>query len=109
MLFFFYYASNQLAPCINKVKQMLSYCFSKCGIKTNSTPTHNDDIPARLLYSSSSNESSCSSSSEMEDDSENEQNVEMRLPIEYGNEPRLSINRSPYLLGFQNRHNRFTT
>ena len=56
-LLFFYYASNRLAPCISRVKQMLSYCFSKCGIRTYNTPTHNDDMPARLLDSNSSNES----------------------------------------------------
>ena len=108
IVFFFYYVSNRFAPCINKVKQAFCYCLSKCGIQTF-TPTNNDEVPARLLdTSSSSGSSESSSSSEEEDNAENEpQNVEMRLPVECIDHSSSSVNHSPYLLG--NRRNRFTT
>ena len=110
IVFLFYYASNRCAPCINKVKQMFCYCLSKCGIKTLA-PTNNDEMPARLLDTSNSSSSSgeSSSSSEEEDNPEDEQNVEMRLPVENNDQSCSSVNHSPHLLGFQNRRNRFTT
>ena len=110
MLFFFYYVSNRCAPCINKAKQMFCHCLSKCGIQAFA-PTNNDEMPARLLDTSSSSGSDSSSSSEEEDDPENElnYNVEMRLPVENNDQSHSSVNHSPYLLGFQNRRNRFTT
>ena len=106
IVFFCYYVSNRCAPCISKVKQMFCYCLSNCGIQTF-TPTNNDEVPARLLETSSSSSSDSNSSSEEEDVPENEQNVEMRLPVESVDQSCSSVNRSPYLLG--NRRNRFTT
>ena len=83
------------------------------SIKTHTTANYNDDdMPARLLDPDSSSESnnSSSSSAEEEDDRENDQNVEMRQPTEYGEQYDSNVNqRSPYMPGFQNRHNRFTT
>ena len=113
IIFFFYYAFNRCAPCIAKVNQGLVYCLSKCmNIKTHTTANYNDDdMPARLLDPDSSSESNSSSSSaEEEDDHETDQNVEMRQPTEYGEQYDSNVNqRSPYMPGFQNRHNRFTT
>ena len=115
-VFFCYYTSNRCAPCFAKVKQALIYCLSKCINIQTYTPTANayDDMPARLLDADSSSEDSSSSSSsgssaEEEDDRENDQIVEMRPPTEYGEQYYSSVNRSPYMPGFQHRYNRFTT
>ena len=108
IVFFFHYATKRCASCIDKVKQVFFFCLSKCiNIQTYTPAANDDEMPARLLDADSSNESS--SSSEDEDDSENDRNVEMRPPIEYSDQHGSSGNQSPYIPGFQNRHNRFTT
>ena len=103
IMFFCYYVSKRFAPCINKVKQ----AFSR-----NQTfiPANNNEVPARLLDTSSSSSSSDSnSSSEEEDDLDNEQDVEMILPVQYADQPSPSVAQSPYQISLQNRRNRFTT
>ena len=112
MLFFFYFTSNRFSSCINKVKQVVFDCLSKCGIRTVK-PINNDDMPARLLEPDSSSESSGSSSSaEDEDDRERERNLDMRQSIDYGNQPNTSgiPLLSTYQSGSQHsRRSRFTT
>ena len=102
IVFFCYYVSKRCAPCINKVKQTVS------KIQTF-TPTNNNDevhVPARLLETSSSS----SSSSEEEDYPDDEQDVEMILPVQHTGQPSAaSVAQSPYQASVQNRRNRFTT
>ena len=104
IMLLFYHVSNRCTPCINKVKQKVSYCL---GFQPRPViPINNDEMPARMEDSSSSSSSDSSSSSEEEGDLEN---VEMRLPVEYGDQSCSSVNHSPHLLSFQNKRNRFTT
>ena len=112
MFFFFYFTYNRFSSCINKVKQTICGCLSKCGIRTVQ-PINDDDLPARLLDPDSSSDSSSSSSSaEDEDDRERERYLDMRRSVDYGNRPDTSAIplQSSYQSGSQHsRRSRFTT
>ena len=108
IVLFLYHASKKFTPCFNKLKHVVCRCLSKYGIYTTTPAMYGDEMPARLLDSDSS--SSDSSSALEEDDSENEHNVEMRQPVECGDESDHDTrNNQSHLLRFQNIHNRFTT
>lgn len=109
LLFVSHHAFKWCLPHLSKIKQKIFECLLKHKIIS---PTPNDDydeMPARLLDSSSSSsgESSSDSSSEEERNSENEQNVEMILPVQW---PSVSgDSQSPQLIaGCHDKHNRFT-
>ena len=106
LIFFSHHVIKWCMPHFSKVKQVIFNCFSKYKVVSFAADNNRDEMPARLLDSSSSSASNSSDSSSGEE-LDDPENVEMILPVKWDDQSSGSSgNRSP---GYDNKRNRFTT
>ena len=109
LVFLSHHAIKWCRPHLRKVQQKIFQCLIKYEVISSALNDDYDEMPARLLDNGSS--SSSESSPEEEEDSENVQNVELVLPVQWDDQPP-DVNgnpQSPQLFGCYDKHNRFTT